>query len=297
MRKGPPRRISRCAIRLLGAALALLAAAALSRPAIGASRRGSARPYQEGSVALPEPGGWVNDQAGAFDQPNRDRLFALCVELESKTTAELAVVTIRSLHGEPIESYAKLLFNEWGVGKRDHNNGVMLLFSIRDRRMRIQVGDGLTSVLPDRVCQRIIDDTIMPLFKAGRYGDGAYAGAACIAEILSAHYGQPLETLEAYRPPRPTPRRRPSAGTDPDGLGWLATAGGFLVIVFIIVRMILQVRTYRETDEGISWSNCLWRAVCDSVADSGDGGWSSGWGGSGGFGGGFSSGGGASGSW
>jgi uncharacterized protein len=290
--------MSHRAIRFLGAALALLAAALLSRPALGASWMGSAADQQQ-SVALPEPDGWVNDQAGALDQPNRDRLFALCVELESKTTAELAVVTIRSLHGEPIEAYAKLLFNEWGLGKRDRNNGVMLLFSIRDRRMRIQVGDGLTSVLPDRVCQRIIDDTIVPFFKAGRYGDGAYAGAARIAQILSAHYGQPLTTLQTHRPPRPPPRRRPSAGTGSGGLGIVATIGGILIVLFIIGRVILPIRTYWRADEGTPWWRSLWTAACAAGADSGGGGWSSSWGGGGGggFGGGFSSGGGASGSW
>jgi uncharacterized protein len=290
--------MSRGASRLLGAALALLAAASLSRPAIGASRRGPPPVYQQASVALPEPDGWVNDQAGAFDQPNRDRLLALCVELESKTTAELAVVTIRSLHGEPIESYAKLLFNEWGLGKRDRDNGVMLLLSIRDRRLRIQVGDGLTSVLPDWVCQRIIDDTMVPFFKTGRYGDGAYAGAARIAEILSAHYGQPLDTLQTHRPARPPPRPGPSDGTGSDGLAVVATIGGILIVFFIVLRVIFPIRDHWTADERTPWWRSLWTAAWEASLDSGGGGWSSGWGGGGGgFGGGFSSGGGASGSW
>ncbi len=186
-------------IRYSGVLFALLAAGLLCPPA-----RITAPAYGQQN-SLPAPRGWVDDQAGAFDQQNRENLFALCVELERKTTAEMAVLTIDSLHGEPIESYATRLFNYWGVGKRGYNNGVLLVFSMQDRRMRIAVGDGLRSVLPDSLCQRIINDTIVPFFKAGRYGDGAYAGAARVAEALSAHYGASLQTLHIHRPPRPNP--------------------------------------------------------------------------------------------
>jgi len=219
----------------------------------------------------------VTDLAGAFDQQNRENLFALCVELEKKTGAELAVVTVDSLRGESIESYATRLFNYWGVGKSEHNNGVMLLFSMQDRRVRIAVGDGLASVLPDDLCQQIIDDTIVPFFKVGRYGDGAYAGAARVAEVLSVHYGASLQTLSTHRAPRLSVFSRISAviARFLKALGWI-----ILFPIYIVLRLLFG-RT--------AW----WR----SMESSSGGGWSSGWGGSGGFGGGLSSGGGASGSW
>jgi len=272
MYTGSSRQLTLKAVCRLGVVLALLGASLLYRPPAA-----MAFTYRQQSVALPEPGGWVNDFAGVFDQQNRENLFALCVELESKTTAELAVVTLSSLQGEPIESYATRLFNYWGVGKKERNNGVMLLFSMQDRRMRIAVGDGLTSVLPDSLCQQIIDQTIVPFFKAGHYGDGAYAGAARIAETLADYYGQPLQTLKTHRPPR----RNPIAGIGRAIARFFRTLAWIILLPIYIVLRLLFGRT--------AW----WQ----SMESSSRGGWSSGWGGAGGFGGGFSSGGGASGSW
>jgi uncharacterized protein len=251
------------------------AAAVFLVPSIASPGISGAALHAAGAARLPEPGGWVNDFAGCLDQENRERLFELCVELEHETTAELTVVTIGSLGGESVESYTSRLFNHWGVGKRDQNNGVMLLFAMQDRRMRIGVGDGLTSVLPDALCQRIIDDTIVPHFKAERYGDGAYAGAARIAEVLSEHYSRPLETLRTHRPRREGPLSKIGRW-----IGGLIKSLG--IIILVPIYLILRLLFGRSV--GLPWPE-------------GGGSWSSGWGGSGGFGGGSTSGGGASGSW
>jgi uncharacterized protein len=277
MSTDPSRHPTGGALRRSGLVLGLVVAAVFCRPAMGAAPAGAPRPYGQQAAGLPMPGGWVTDLAGAFDQQNRENLLALSVELEKKTTAELAVVTVDSLRGESIESYSTRLFNYWGVGKSGYNNGVLLVFSMQDRRMRIAVGDGLTSLLPDDLCQQIIDDTIAPFFKAGRYGDGAYAGAARVAEVLSAHYGVSLQTLSTHRPPRLNVFSRVGAAV----ARFLKALGWIIVFPIYIVLRLLFGRT--------AW----W----ESIESSSSGGWSSGWGGSGGFGGGFSSGGGASGSW
>ena len=127
---------------------------------------------QARAAEFAQPQGWVNDYAGVYTAPQRGTLESLCSDLERNTTAELAIVTVQSLGGESIESYSKRLFNSWGIGKRGQNNGVLLLFAMKDRRVRIAVGDGLTSVLPEAACQSIIDGSIVPAFKAGIWVTG-----------------------------------------------------------------------------------------------------------------------------
>src|SRR5262245_7455638 len=89
---------------------------------------------------LPEPRGRVNDFAEVIDPAPEERIGNLIREVETRVGAEFAVVTIRSLHGEPIEDYAERLFQKWGIGKKERDNGLLLLAAIEDRRVRIEVG-------------------------------------------------------------------------------------------------------------------------------------------------------------
>jgi uncharacterized protein len=133
----------------------------------------------------PSPIGWVSDFAGVFKQEEIDNMNKLITDLEKKTTAELAVVTIKSLNGKTIETYANELFNTWGIGKKEKNNGILLLISIDDRKLRIEVGYGLENVVTDVIASKIINEVIVPYFKQSNYGQGAYEGVKAIAEKIS----------------------------------------------------------------------------------------------------------------
>src|SRR5208283_1325047 len=95
------------------------------------------------------PSGWINDYAGILDESTREKLTALITELKSKTGAEIAVVTIKSLEGDDLDDFTNRLFTKWGVGEKSKDNGVMLLISYEDRKIKIETGYGIEGIIPD----------------------------------------------------------------------------------------------------------------------------------------------------
>lgn len=126
----------------------------------------------------------VDDFAGVFKQEEIDSMNKLISDLEKKTTAELAVVTVKSLNGKTIEVYSNELFTEWGIGKPEKNNGVLLLISMGERQLRIEVGYGLENVINDVIASNIINEVVVPYFNEGKPGQGTYEGAKAIAEEI-----------------------------------------------------------------------------------------------------------------
>ena len=111
-------------------------------------------------------------------------LNAEILALEKETSAELAVVTVYSLEDKSIESYAYELFNRWGIGKKDKNNGILFLTAVGDRRTRIEVGYGLEKFLTDDVCGEILDTYAIPHFKSGNYEKGITETTRAIIKVL-----------------------------------------------------------------------------------------------------------------
>ena len=132
------------------------------------------------------PINWVSDFAGILNQQEIDTMNKLIADLEKETTAELAVAIIKSLNGKNIEMYSNELFTEWGIGKKEKNNGVLLLISMDDRKLRIEVGYGLEKVITDVVASDIINEVIVPYFKQNNYSQGTYEGVKAIAEKISS---------------------------------------------------------------------------------------------------------------
>ena len=134
--------------------------------------------------AYPEPVGYVNDFADIIEQEYEDKINTLAIDLEEKTTAEIVVVTIDSLEGKTIEEYAFGLFNFWGIGKKDINNGILFLVSLKELSFRIEVGLGLESVITNDIAKNILDEIVMPRFQEGEYGLGSYECAKEIADYI-----------------------------------------------------------------------------------------------------------------
>ncbi len=116
---------------------------------------------------------------------------ALCAKVtaildadEQLTTDEVAVLVVDTTGDETIEHYATRTFNNWGIGKADKNNGVLLLVAVDDRALRIEVGTGLEQTLTDGEAEEIIYGTITPEFKAGDYRAGILAGLDAIRTHL-----------------------------------------------------------------------------------------------------------------
>src|SRR5262252_3670992 len=96
-----------------------------------------------------KPTGYVNDFAGVIDSASAEAITSLCEQIDHKAKAQIAVVTIRSLDGADIESYAVDLYKAWGIGPKSQNRGVLILLAVNDHRYRVEVGYGLEPILPD----------------------------------------------------------------------------------------------------------------------------------------------------
>ena len=100
-------------------------------------------------IEFPEPAGYVNDFAEILSEQQIQSISNYIKELQEKTTAEVAVVTMKSVAPYDINVYAVKLFEKWGIGVKGDDNGVLILLSLKERKVRIEVGYGLEGILPD----------------------------------------------------------------------------------------------------------------------------------------------------
>ena len=136
-------------------------------------------------LEIPAEAGYVNDFAGVISIENKNNLDSYLKQLDKKTGAEVAVVTLPSLKGNSIEDVALNIGRKWGVGKKGKNNGVVILVATGDKKMRIEVGYGLEGIIPDGKAGRIRDDYMIPFFKQGETEKGIINGPFAIASEIS----------------------------------------------------------------------------------------------------------------
>lgn len=225
----------------------------------------------------------MNDYAGLLSAAERERLETLLAERERATGAQMAIAVFRSLEGESLEDFSIRLAERWRVGRKDLDNGVILLVFVEDRRARMEVGYGLEPVVPDAEAGRIIREALAPAFREGRHAAGLEAAATAVyARIASADV------------------RSRGGGRGPDA-ATLAALLVFAVIAGFIVmsqlgsaRRVARRNAYTAGHQGWYVPTDLYRGGWGMPG----GGWSQ-RGGGGGFspGGGRFGGGGASGSW
>lgn len=131
-----------------------------------------------------EPGGFVSDFANIIDDKTQTDLENNLQQFVQNFQHEIAVVTIDSLQGDTIENFAVKLFEDWQIGKKGADNGILLLISLQDRKMRIEVGYGLEGALPDAVAYKIINQIIKPNFQSENYTQGITKGVEAIKEAI-----------------------------------------------------------------------------------------------------------------
>jgi len=139
-------------------------------------------------LALPSaPKAYVTDNAQVVAPDAIQRLNGRLVGHEKESTDQIVVCIERRLpEGAELATYSKELFNQWGIGQKGKNNGVLILVFTEDRKVRITVGKGVESVLPDDECQRIITECMAPLFRIGDYGGGIDKSISAIVADLNA---------------------------------------------------------------------------------------------------------------
>lgn len=231
--------------------------------------------------------GRIVDEAGLLTPEARTAIEAKLAELEQKSTDQVAVVTLRSLEGYPIEDYGYQLGRKWRIGQKDKDNGVLLIVAPNERKVRIEVGRGLEPVLTDVMSKLIIENAILPQFRRGDFSAGITDGVRDINDVL-------LGDAEAVK-------ERARAARNADTLDFwsiLLIVFWLCIVVFVLYAITQSIRNAPQAVGGQRR-----RGPGGPVVVPGDyGGWGGGWSGGGGGGGwsgggGDFGGGGSSGSW
>ncbi|MFN8297225.1 MAG: TPM domain-containing protein [Chitinophagales bacterium] len=153
-----------------------------------------------GIVKPTTPPHLVNDFAGLLTAEQVNILENELVAYNDSTTTQIAVVIIDSLNGMPISDYALQLGRTWGIGQKGKNNGVLLLISKNDREVDIEVGYGLEAHLTDYGCRAIIQNSIVPNFKEGKYFEGIQSATYSIKYFLENYTPASSYSYPSYLP-------------------------------------------------------------------------------------------------
>jgi uncharacterized protein len=233
---------------------------------------------QAQSLPQQKPQGYVNDLANVLSQSTRDQLSALCAELDQKAHAQIAVVTVSSTNGQPIVDYTFDLATKWGIGPKQSNRGVLILFAVNDHKYWTQVGYGLEPILPDGKVGGFGREAV-PILRQGNYDAAILLMTRRIADVIAQDAGVTLGGV----PPPQRHARQPERT--------LSGRATLLLILFVIGVIYLLMKSGGSSGRGGGIGSAWWIAPL-IASNMGRGGWGgggfggSGWGGSGGSGGG-----------
>ena len=231
------------------------------------------------ALTFPPLTGRVVDQANILDAATRQSITDKLAAVEAKSGDQIVVVTLSSLQGTSIEDFGYQLGRQWGIGEKSRNNGALLIVAPSERKVRIEVGYGLEGALTDAVTRLIIQNAILPRFRANDFAGGITRGVDDIVQVVSGD-------ADEYK-------RRAAQRPDAAPQGWNAASVALVLLVLVVMFMMMRGGGGR----GRSGRSRGWAAP---VFIPSGGSWSSGSSGSGGGfsgGGGSFGGGGSSGSW
>lgn len=229
---------------------------------------------------VPRLSGPVVDKAGLLTRDTEQQISAALQSLRKQGGAQIAVLTVPNMDGLTIEQASIQVVDEWKLGDEKRDDGVLLMVAAEERRMRIEVGQGLEGNLPDAYAKRIIDESMTPLFRAGNADQGILVGVYQIAQ--RAHPDVDVKALFGSDTQNWRDAHRKSRG----GIG--------LLPILFLLFLLFAGRGLRRGGMGGFVGGMLLGSMVSGGRGGGFGG--GGGGGFGGGGGGFS-GGGASGGW
>lgn len=234
-----------------------------------------------------KPQGYVSDFANALDADTRAKIEDYCARVETATGVQMALVTLTTLDGAPVDDTANTLYRKWGIGKKGKDEGVLLLLAIQDHKDRVEVGYGLEPILPDGFAGSVLREA-RPLLQQQQYGPAMLAAAEEIGSRVASAKGVTLDFSLRPRTRAPVSSSR--------GLPWP------VIVVGLILLFSLFARGGRGGGGGFLTGMILGNVLGggNRWGGGGFGGYDSGGGGGGGFGGfggGDSGGGGASSDW
>jgi uncharacterized protein len=277
--------------QLVGISLAGLLLSLLALPSQAITVQDIVNPRQQNNT-------WVTDSAEILKPATETQLNQLIDRLEQKNGSEIAVVTVPATKpAKSPKAFATELFNYWHIGKKDQNNGVLILISKADRRVEIETGYGVEPILSDAQVVNIIDTKMLPRFKQSDFDGGVIAGTNSIVATLETTLSQDLAAVNSATESTQVvnvKQEKPSNNV----WGFLGKACFFLLFPVFLFTVIFGNKLGTKTSTGgkSSHSNGSYYGHGDSSnSGSSSGGYSDG--GGGGFGGGDSGGGGGGGSW
>ncbi len=230
---------------------------------------------------IPNPEGYVTDYAGVISNSDKEIIETLGAEIKQKSGTEIAVLTVKTF--EPyssIEEFANEVFEKWGIGEKGKDNGILIVLSTGERRVRIEVGYGLEGTITDGRAGSIIDQYMIPYLKNNNFSEGLKAGYAAVSAVIASEYNFEITGIDAQQ------YNKKEEGVD---LSELIGILGFLVVFFMTGGRIFWALFFMSPSAKRNYRNRFGSGF------GGGGGFSGGFGGGfGGFGGGSSGGGGAS---
>lgn len=221
----------------------------------------------------PSPDRWFTDRAGVVPQTTADLLNRKLADFEQQTGAQFIIYVLPGLEGDPVEDFTMRAVEQWKIGQKKYDNGVVLFVFVEERKVRVEVGYGLEGTITDAFSSRVIREIIAPLFQAGDYGGGLEAGAEAI-----------MTKIRTGEEPVPPMRRRGARGSEREDIGIIPV----LVILFVVFFVIAPMFSRRGSRGcgGCIFPFFFFPGGGVTFGGRGHGGW-----GGGGFGGGFGGGG------
>jgi uncharacterized protein len=181
-----------------------------------------------GALEIPKaPGQWVTDTAGMLSEATRTQLNARLQAYEGNSGHQVVVWIGRTLNGAPLDDFAVKTFEAWRIGRKGHDDGVLMLVLSQDRAIDIEVGYGLEDRVTDAISHRIIDEVMAPRLRAGDPNGALSAG---VDAILTAIEGRPVPAASS----QPTP-----TGTEP--IAHLSPAATLLLGILGVLLLVLLV--------------------------------------------------------
>jgi uncharacterized protein len=250
-------------------------------------------------VDIQDPGTFVVDRAGVLDAGTREKLENLLKQLEQKTTTQIKLLTVPSLEGEDIFTFSQRHADRWKLGQKGKDNGALVVFALKDRRVRIHTYYGLEGTLPDSWIGTLSRQIAQEYFRPGNYSQGLDQMVRSVVQRVADEEGVKLDDAP---PPRFMPPRAPAVNLE----NYFLCAFVLLFIVIPALFTLLRGRRRRGRRRGYwDWGGVFapptgnWGPWSSRGGGFGSGGFGGGFGGGGGsFGGGGRSGGGGGGaSW
>lgn len=196
---------------------------------------------------------FLSNPDGIISASAQTEIDSTLARLRRSTSAEMVAVVVEDINGADIDTYATQLFNHWGLGKSDNNNGVLMLVALDKRKAVIRTGPGVEGVLPDGLCGRILRNEMFPAFRQGDYD----AGLTNAINAVAARLGDPIAADEV-RSSQSDADYSTAGGSNPFHTYLLFSAVLTVILAIVVTVRVFQLKKKAPYDKYTAFEN--WRA-------------------------------------